>query len=553
MSTTTPTARHEPLVRGVCFYFSLVLLLACLLHGAVGTSSFDEMQQLIKRCDALEASAPDILLGFFDERRKSFSAKPGKSKKICVTSTCYGLLTLALTSKVYDEITSHRTEDEESDDDSSAADSALPFRPILRTLLNAEVREDDAFQVPLLMYTILMSDLDRSLIHSCDEATLAKIKRLIDFILESRPLRRQGSAQQNSDYISYQICKVLALMQETTVIPSPTAKKQGPSNVGGLPEEALPENAASRVFWALLRCSEVGYNELCRQIAYRTAGDSNSFDVIRLAYSLLTYFRSTSCLSRFAGKELIAGEGPSPETRVAPLNRRLINAALAAFFEEQSSNGLWEKGQPIYKSFAKGKGRNMGNAFVFPVNTVGSLLCSLPAEDFRPHLGHLENTLAWIETHQCVEMVSDYTDEFGQCYGRPLLGWSSPHLAPDAGPLAWPTAQVLKCVSWMRETVRQLVHNDVLQEFHGIAYSKNGKQAEGWDRLLDSDLGDPSEEESCRTIKSVLEERVVIPFANSIDNPSYGAAYSAILFGPPGTAKVSSKGPHEIQCRCMTT
>jgi hypothetical protein len=36
-----------------------------------------------------------------------------------------------------------------------------------------------------------------------------------------------------------------------------------------------------------------------------------------------------------------------------------------------------------------------------------------------------------------------------------------------------------------------------------------------------------------------LRERVVVPFATSIDNPSYGAAYSPILFGPPGTAKTT--------------
>jgi len=57
--------------------------------------------------------------------------------------------------------------------------------------------------------------------------------------------------------------------------------------------------------------------------------------------------------------------------------------------------------------------------------------------------------------------------------------------------------------------------------------------------LQDSDLGDPSQELGCRTLKSVLEERVVKPFAKDFDNPSYGAAYSAILFGPPGTAKTT--------------
>jgi hypothetical protein len=177
----------------------------------------------------------------------------------------------------------------------------------------------------------------------------------------------------------------------------------------------------------------------------------------------------------------------------------------------------------------------MGNAFVFSVNTVGSLLCQLPAEDFRPHLNALEKTLSWIESHQSVEVITDFCDPIsGQCYGRPLRGWASPH-NPDCGPQAWSTAQVLKCASWMRKTIRQLMHNDVIEEFSGIRFSDKGMRTENWDRLLDSDLGSP-DEEGVRTLKSVLEERVITPFSSSMDNPSYGAAYSAVLFGPPGKA-----------------
>jgi hypothetical protein len=92
----------------------------------------------------------------------------------------------------------------------------------------------------------------------------------------------------------------------------------------------------------------------------------------------------------------------------------------------------------------------------------------------------------------------------------------------------------------MRITIRRLMHKDVLEEFNGFSFSKDGVQTTEWDQLLDSDLGDPSSEDS-RTIKSVIEERIVDPFAISIDKPSYGAAYSAILFGPPGTAKVRAR------------
>mmetsp|Transcript_25229 Transcript_25229/g.55085 ORF Transcript_25229/g.55085 Transcript_25229/m.55085 type:complete len:576 (+) Transcript_25229:103-1830(+) len=516
---------------------------------------FDKMSKLVKRLDVLESSGPEILFDFYEPRVRSFSIKPGGScdgERMCITSTCYALLTLSLASDVYSSILSTEESNEDNNDDKIPDSNAIPIQLVMKALLASNCRQDDLFQIPLLLYTLLRVDTDRSVLHSAasNEYTAAKLKKLFSAVLSARPHRSSGAAQVHSDYIIYQICKVLALLQidtgtcttnpisiNTTGSSTDSTDNETEAKTLGLPKRALPDNVASDVFWALLRCNEVSFNELCRQLAYRTARDSNLFDVIRLAYSLLTYIRSTESLSGVAGKEKEEGQGPAPDTRVSPLNKRLVTSALSAFFEEQTSDGLWDKGQPIYKTFSGGKGRSMGNAFVFPVNTVGSLLCALPAEEFRPHLAALERTLQWIEDHQTTEMITTSCDVDGNCYGRPLNGWSSSHLGPGCGPQAWPTAQTLKCVSWMKRTIQQLMHNDVLEEFHGVAYSRKGVQMESWNRLLDTDLGDPTKEGGCRSIKSVMEERVIRPFASSIDNPSYGACYSAILFGPPGTAK----------------
>lgn len=540
---------------------------------------FDKMSSLVRRLDVLEGTAADTLAGFYDPRLRSFSVKPeSKRKRVCVTSTCYALLTLAAcsTTGVYDAILA--PDDALGDEGGTKGDAAkICVKRVLRTLLASDVRQDDTFQVPLLLYTLLRVDADRSVIRSAvassgNDEVASKMRRLLSAVLAARPERGLGSRQVHSDYIGYQVCKVLSLLHGHKALPptpkrSPDTEPSGEdeaeqaegrggetsslstddaaaadaeeaTGAGGLPVSALPRDAEPDIFWALLSCAKVSSDNLCRQLAYRAAGDSSSFDAVRLAYSLLTYIRSTESLADMAGRELVAGEGAAPETKVAPLNRKLTKAGLAAYFREQNSNGLWDKGQPIYMSFREGKGRDMGGAFVFSVNTLGSLLCALPAEAFRSHLGALERTLEWIEGHRALEMITDRCDpDTGQCYGKPLKGWSSPHHA-DTGPQAWPTAQVLKCVSWMSRSIRQLMHNDVLEEFEGIAFSKKGIRAEGWDRLLDTDLGARCDK-GCRTIKSVLQERVIGPFSKSIDNPSYGAAYSAILFGPPGTAKTT--------------
>ena len=274
-----------------------------------------------------------------------------------------------------------------------------------------------------------------------------------------------------------------------------------------------------------------------RQMAYRSAGDTSSFDVIRLAYSLLSYVRASETLQGTAGRETIIGAGPEAGTESSRLNKQLVKSALAVFFQEQKEDGLWDHGQAIFKAFRK-QGRNIGNAYVFAVDTLSSLLEILPDEYFRPHLPALQNTLTWIEAHQQIEVVPDSCDEESrQCTGRALRGWASSHLPQSLGPQAWSTAQTVACISLLRKTIQQLMHNDVLKEFNGIVHSERGPIPEAWDQLLDSDLGSPGTES--RTIKSVLEQRVCTPFSYSVSNPSVGAAYSAILFGSPGTAKTT--------------
>ena len=205
---------------------------------------------------------------------------------------------------------------------------------------------------------------------------------------------------------------------------------------------------------------------------------------------------------------------------------------MAAFFEEQKADGMWDQGQPIYKSFRR-TGRDVGNAFVFAADTVGSLLGALPAEDFRPHLEGLNRLLGWIEQHEAVEIIPDYCDPItNQCYGKPLRGWASPQMTQSSSPAAWSTAQTLTCVLRMNKVFQRLQHIDVLEEFGGT--TNNGiPTLASWDRLLDTDLGDPS---NCRTLKSVLDERMVTPFSDTMTVsgsgacvPKMGLSYSAIV------------------------
>ena len=496
-------------------------------------------------------------MDFYEPNLYSFSIQPGTASRLSITSTCYSILAILSHPSIYDSMVDFMGD---TATEESTKMGKVPFRRILRELLHSEWRQEDLFQTSILLYTLLKADPDRTILfQTTDEITKQRIRQLLSTVLQARTKRRLGSNQAFSDYICFQCCKVYCLLQETTI--------RNTTTIGNLPADLLPDGAASDLSIALARAAEVSMNELCRQLAYHAAGDTTLFDNVRLAYSLLSYVQATKALAGTAGRrdDVVVvvptnynvleeastmvdtskngsnhGTKPSGSSNMQ-LNPRLVAAALDVYFQEQRPDGLWDQGQPIYKSFRR-QGRNVGNAFVFSVDTVESLLEAMPSpEAFRPHLKKLQNTLEWIETHPAVEVIPDYCDpESGQCYGKPLRGWTSPHLSPGSGPTAWSTAQVLKCVSAMKYTIRKLLHNDVLREFRGVALSQKGPRPAGWNRLLDSDLGNPCGPSGCLTLKSVLDERVCTPFQDSIRSPtSYGAAYSTILFGPPGTAKTT--------------
>ena len=261
-------------------------------------------------------------------------------------------------------------------------DTRNSVRSIVQALLASEWREDDLFQVPLLLYTVLKVDAKRSILgpgngHTgMDEPLALRMRNLVTAVLGARPQRRNGNQQPFSDYILYQCAQCYAVLIDSTPTTShepqhdEVTASEKESGIGGLPVTALPEGAASQLSLAVARCAETSLNELCRQLALRAAGDTTSFDVMRLAYSLLTYIVSTNSLADTAGRELVRGNGPSPGTRISPINQRLVRAGFDAFFQEQDANsGMWDKGQPIYKSFRK-TGRNVGNAFIFAVDTL---------------------------------------------------------------------------------------------------------------------------------------------------------------------------------------
>jgi hypothetical protein len=144
---------------------------------------------------------------------------------------------------------------------------ALSIEAIIEAMLASEWREDDLFQIPVLLYTIPKVDSDRRMLNkaSVDPEIASKVKRIIAEVLASRPQRRDGETQQYSDYIMFQCCQVFSALQSTSS-PIVVVGKTGAGDrsaqhmqLGGLPVSAIPDHALSQIPLALARSAETGF------------------------------------------------------------------------------------------------------------------------------------------------------------------------------------------------------------------------------------------------------------------------------------------------------
>jgi hypothetical protein len=276
---------HTLSVLGVAAVTAFVPKANVYRHAGVGSLlaektefGFDELRSLESRLDKLDQNAPDLLGNFYEHHLKSFSILPGSVTRLSVMSTCYALQSIlaAGDSGLYDSFIVKGTVADPSDTTRTSTGA------ILAEMLASEWREDDLFQIPVLLYTILKVDTDRLQLNKAfrdNPAIASKVRRIIASVVAARPQRRAAESQKYSDYIIFQCCQVFCLLHDTSVkqqravanvdgvVPVKAVEQ---FSLGGLSADALPEDAAFEIPLALTRCAEISFNELCRQLAYRS-------------------------------------------------------------------------------------------------------------------------------------------------------------------------------------------------------------------------------------------------------------------------------------------
>ena len=156
------------------------------------TITFDEIKSIESRLITLEKQSPEILSEFYEPHLKSFSVHPGSATSLSVTSTCFALQSLCTGGgEKFDDYVDFNMKQSADNDSSSGVkktDKLIPLRGVLKALLYARWREEDLFQVPLLLSTLLKIDADRSILNSSmDEELSHRVRQLVAAMLKSRP------------------------------------------------------------------------------------------------------------------------------------------------------------------------------------------------------------------------------------------------------------------------------------------------------------------------------------------------------------------------------
>ncbi|CAM9223214.1 unnamed protein product [Phaeothamnion confervicola] len=525
--------------------------------------SFERLTGLSERIRLLLDKEVDYQMGFWDRDLNCFRLAPSVVDRVSVTSTCFSLFTILGNFEAWQGIV-------------GASDADPHIRvPLsrMREALLAGRWTFDAFQTPIVISAMLRLAALLGGGGMGPDGT-EQFNKGIRVLLDNRlRLGMHGRRSKVSAYVAYwNTCAFLQLLAygagasaadaaaaaaldargaATAAVGAATPEEMRMAAETGAavvaPQELVSGTIYGEVTTAVEQALVVSADEICRQMAYHAAGDYTNFDVVKLAYSLLTHHRvatSEGCFNR----------GPSM------LNSKVVQKALDIVFMQQQPDGLWAQGQAIYNPGDPAQGAegsaarvaaDVGNSYAFTFDLLGSLLevfSDVPSLVGKYHV-QLERALMWAEDNVILQVYDEMCDVHRRTVeGTVVRGWRSNHLQTDqsSGPLGWSTAQVLFTLNRMRAAFRACLIKDVLSEFKGTV--STGANPQSWNRLMDSSLYLEGESASfkdtvaARLLSPLVDPQGGLPWAVSNRTPRRGLppAYSAILFGPPGTAKTTT-------------
>jgi len=434
----------------------------------------EQLRRIEARAERLLRLDYDCMHGFWNPGVRCFhtNAKALKEQKVSVTNTCFGLFTLLRRPGLLRRLSAERNE-------------ADLLYDISKRLLHVEW--NSAKLGPFNMYTTpivlaALFELRETKVAGARVSSLVGTTEALDKVTEGlqallKVVDQAGAVKfaeyDPSAYLTYWGYRALA---------------------GASVVEPIDQRLRRRCRKGAQRVADWAQREVDRQVTFKVAGDSASFDATQLAYALQTHV-------------MAAAEKPGG------VNPKVLATAVETVFSGQKDDGLWPKSHAIFHY------TEIGSVYTFTCEMLDIFLrvAERFPDVFGSHVGSLEKVLSWSEANRREEGA--------------LKGWRSNHLDIHGGPEAWSTAAVFLAIGRLATLARHLMTEQVLSEFRAVRYPSPNPDALG-SRFYDSQV--PGGQ--LTSLRKLLRTRLVEPH---IKGPTGKTRWSAVLHGPPGTGKTT--------------
>jgi hypothetical protein len=240
-----------------------------------------------------------------------------------------------------------------------------------------------------------------------------------------------------------------------------------------------------------------------------------------------------ACLSQRFHRILADYDPTSRDQILGPLPTVIeLQDAIVKFFSYQLDSGIWPKYFPLFNYLEGGAGSN----YLFSFEVLEAVIHEFGNSNLFENnhvLTGIERALSWCESNR---LEYEYKHET-------YRGWNSGGQLTSlrlGKPESWATAMVHMFLWKLRSALSYLIENHVLARYGSTrTLHKAEKPSKEWDNLLDSPLEILGTQ---TTKKTVLKEQILDPIL--VQKSFQGGRIqqrrrSALLFGPPGTAKTS--------------
>ena len=476
------------------------------------------LRKLRAKAESINVSLVDDLCSFYGHNKPVFRRLPtGSDEEGNVTTTCSCLMSLATSGKLIPGFI--KIKDLESNAESEARDqiievfeqavgapwtsSGLPdlnaFSSliVLRTAGILSHSGETPLKKPVLEMTHQSHDREGNVIKGAPARNLKEIaqKRFI----ETLPISFQVSSFPPTPAIGYWFVDAIDKLELTAEV-----------------DEA---RWVKIVRWAS--------REFARQLSLVTSEHAARMDPVALA--------AAACLCTRL-RRLIA------EKNVAPLKRDALMAmlptkievdkAILQSFESQQKSGIWPKYFPLF-NYGKDEA---GSNYFFSFELLEAIVGEFQKSDLLENgfvLDGIERALDWCSSNRLEYKIADTS----------YRGWNSGGqigTLSEGKPESWATAVVHMFLWKLRVTLCWLIRKHILIKY-GAGLREITKPDNDWNKYIDSPVKLPDEEET--TVKKLLEDEILKQIKRGGSDARMDDKImdrrSALLFGPPGTAKTS--------------